>query len=477
MLTSGQLVCEKYRVGALLGEGGMGAVYEAVEEGTGRRVALKVMLRDKHDDATQLARFQREASVAGSIDTQHIARVFDAGIDPAEGTPFIAMERLDGEDVQHLVRRLGPVRPGLALRICAQACVGLAKAHEKSVIHRDIKSANVFVARQGDHYLAKLLDFGVAKTRRDPSSLDRLDRSRSLTQTGGLVGSPLYMSPEQAIGAKGIDERTDVFSLGTVLYEMLTGKTPHDRHDTLGRLIIAICQEPATHVQDLAPWVPASIAAIVHRALEINPGDRYPSALAMLDAIGDTLPDGWEIAGDALTVLSDAERRVIEPRVVVRRTREGVVSPLERTVPDDSGHGQMALARTSGRGAPLATARGRVVPVLGTLAGAGLAAFVIVSSRGRPPAAPASASVVAVEKPASAPEPAPLPAAASAEAAPPAASALAAPLKATAPLVRAPSARGPSPTTSAPRAGGPGAAGSPPAVTTARKLGTSDAFE
>ena len=341
MLSGGQVVDGKYRVGKLLGEGGMGAVYEATREPGGDTVALKVVLVEHAKDKNQLARFEREARAVASIESLHIAKLLDTGVDRATGRPYLAMERLVGDDVQKLVRRLGgPLRPTLALRIAAQACVGLAKAHESDIIHRDIKSANVFVAeREGGGHVVKLLDFGVAKIRKNPADLEA---SRSLTQTGGLVGSPLYMSPEQAIGTKTFDARTDVFSLGVVLYEMLTGRVPHEAHETLGRLIIAICQEPAEHVQSIAPWVPGPIAAIVHKALEIDPGDRYTPALAMLDAIGEVLEDGWELEAGALTPLTEAERATEEPRLTLPRARNGTGARLAMTPPD----GEVVLTRT-----------------------------------------------------------------------------------------------------------------------------------
>ncbi len=375
MLSDGQLVDGKYRVGPLLGEGGMGAVYEATEEGSGNVVALKVVLVEHAKDKIQLARFQREARAAAAIESRHIAKLIDAGVDAETGRPYLAMERLRGEDVQQLVRRLGPLPPRLALCIAAQACVGLAKAHDADIIHRDIKSANVYVAEAGDTRVVKLLDFGVAKMRRSPADLEA---SKSLTQTGGLVGSPLYMSPEQAIGAKTFDARTDIFSLGVVLFEMLTGRVPHERHDTLGRLIIAICQEPAAHVQGAAPWVPAPIAAIVHKALEIDPGDRYPSPIAMLDAIGEVLEDGWEIENATIRPLTVEERAVQEPRAVLPRAREA------QPAVGAGGDGDVALTRTDNghdttvRTHPRTMARRLAV---GTLAGVALVAGVAMMTR------------------------------------------------------------------------------------------------
>ncbi|HXK20267.1 MAG TPA: serine/threonine-protein kinase, partial [Polyangiaceae bacterium] len=244
----------KYRIERLLGEGGMGAVYGAVHVGTNRRVALKVISGDAARHGPEvIARFVREAKAAGAIDTQHIVQVLDFGVDEQQGVPYLAMEFLAGEDLEHLMERLGPLSPDLAMRIVAQACIGLQKAHEAGVVHRDIKPANLYLCRRdGGEFIIKILDFGIAKVK-----LDHLGSSENqkLTRTGSVLGSPRYMSPEQAKGLRSIDQRTDIWSLGAVLYQALTGRTPHHDLETLGQLIIAICSEAPAPVQDFAPWV------------------------------------------------------------------------------------------------------------------------------------------------------------------------------------------------------------------------------
>lgn len=304
----GQTLDNKYKIIRLLGQGAMGAVYEAEHTGTSRRVAVKVIIGDLGQNASLVARFQREAKAAGSIDTQHIAQVLDTGTDPTSGCPFMVMEFLAGEDAQELFLKTAPLRPDLALRMIAQACLGLQKAHEANVIHRDIKPANLFLAeRDGGEIVVKILDFGIAKIRQDQSA------DAGLTRTGSMLGSPLYMSPEQARGQKNIDHRTDVWSLGVVLYQALTGRTPHEDVQALGELIIAICSEEAPPLQDFAPWVSPEVVAIVHRALRFDPQGRYQSAADMLTDVKSCLPDGWSISTDSLTPLTDAERAVVAP--------------------------------------------------------------------------------------------------------------------------------------------------------------------
>ena len=273
----------KYRITELIGQGGMGTVFEAVHNGTGSRVAIKLIVsRDIKEEV--FVRFQREARAAGTIDSRHIVRVFDMGTDDISGSPYMVMERLVGEDLSQLMRRTGPLSPTVSCSLIAQAALGLAKAHESGVVHRDIKPANLFLHDGGDQgeVILKILDFGIAKV-----LMDVMQRSEEggLTRTGSMLGSPHYMSPEQAQGLRTIDQRSDIWSLGVVLYKMLAGQTPHAHLQTLGQVILAICSQPARSVQELAPWVPPEVARIVHRALQPDPGQRFQSAYEMYTAL------------------------------------------------------------------------------------------------------------------------------------------------------------------------------------------------
>jgi serine/threonine-protein kinase len=417
MLEEGQLVAGKYQVGPFLGEGGMGAVYEAVHVGTRRRVAIKVIIhKEAANNRTLVARFQREAVAAGTVDTQHIVQILDTGFDDDRGTPFMVMELLAGEDLAKLLQRLSPLPPELALRIVGQACVGLQKAHEASVIHRDIKSANLFLAeRDGGELIVKLLDFGIAKIRDD--SVSAAAGAMSLTRTGSVLGSPLYMSPEQAMGAKTVDHRADVWSLGVVLYEALTGRTPHQQYDTFGRLIIAICQEPTTPVQDLAPWVRPEIAAIAHKALRIRPEDRFASAEVMLAAIRTALGGSLTIERTMIDAVTAEERAVIRPRLVITGDESRKVSAFASTVSSD----EAMVGATAGGVSTTMKPRRRTAPVVigAAILAVGVAALGIArwsrSETSLPPSARTSAAIVApssadappVVAPASASPPAP----------------------------------------------------------------------
>ncbi|HVY47703.1 MAG TPA: serine/threonine-protein kinase, partial [Minicystis sp.] len=304
----GTVVDGRYEIRTLLGAGAMGAVYEAAHTGTGRRVAIKVINSgDVNKDQKLVGRFQREAKAAGAIDTQHITQVLDTGVDRESGLPFLVMELLRGEDLQNLFRRLGAIQPEFALRLVAQACIGLQKAHDAHVVHRDVKPANLFLSERDDGDLVvKLLDFGIAKVKMDQANETE---SAGLTKTGSMIGSPLYMSPEQALGSKSIDHRTDIWSLGVVLYQALTGRTPFQHIDALGQLIISICHEAAPPVQHFSPWVPDEVVQIVERAMMRDAGERYQSAAEMLDAVRTLLPGGWSITPDMLVPMTAEARR------------------------------------------------------------------------------------------------------------------------------------------------------------------------
>jgi serine/threonine protein kinase len=322
-----EIIGGKYRVLAQIGKGGMATVYSAVHVGTERHVAVKVMTAVAGDDdpdsssdpAGSLMRFEREARIAGNIDTQHVTRVFDTGVDPAHG-PFIVMELLAGDDLKDLIRRLGPLRPDLALRIVGQACIGVARAHAHGVVHRDVKASNLFLAAdEFGNRVVKVLDFGIAKGKLQ----ERVDASdpKTLTKTGAMLGSPHYMSPEQVLGTKALDHRADLWSLGIVLYKCLSARTPFDDRDTVGQIIVSIVQGAPPSVQDFAPWVAPEIASLIANALKARPDERFQSAQEMFEAIQALVPGGnLEITPAMLTPMSDEERQDVKPRHSTRIT-------------------------------------------------------------------------------------------------------------------------------------------------------------
>ena len=396
---------DKYEILAQLGAGGMGAVYEARHETTGRRVAIKVILGEIVPDEALIARFQREARAAGTIESRHIAQVLDAGKDAETGAPYLVMELLQGEDVDALVKREAPLPPALALRIVAQALAGLEKAHAANVVHRDIKPANLYLARtDGGQRVLKLVDFGIAKVRDDLAS----SREHALTQTSTLLGSPLFMSPEQARASKSVDGRADIWSIGTVLYQMLAGRAPHADAETLTELLLAICTSPVTPIQDRAPWIAPEIATIVARSLAIDVKDRYATAAEMRAAIAVIVPD-WQTIDEAMFVPLRASERALVAERAERAEQVGTSTGPNEPRPSFSGPGAHAvsahdetvsdggLSATKGSPPHPAGARSLVWPITVVVGAAALAVAVFLGTR--PHAEPMTTGVVAAPQP------------------------------------------------------------------------------
>jgi serine/threonine-protein kinase len=398
------LIDGKYQLVRRLGEGGMGAVFEARHRGTGRRVAVKVIAAASlAKNQEVVARFQREAMASGAIESQYIAQVLDTGIDPPTGSPYTVMELLTGEDLQQAMQRMGALTPDAALRVAAQACLGLRKAHESQVVHRDIKPANLYLAKREDDIVVKLLDFGIAKVKAD--QLAAASEKASLTATGAMIGSPLYMSPEQARGKKDIDHRTDIWSLGVVLYEALSGVTPYGHVDTVGELILQICSTPPRHIQDLAPWVPAEAAAVVHRALAMNPAHRFDSAAQMFDALRVLVPQGYSLSESTLVGMPQAARANVAPRLEISSglrappPSSDVISQPIAVASSGAGVGGGTMNGLENADTVLASRRSRMVVLVPLALGmAALGAFLVsrIVAPHHDGAAPAAASAPAI---------------------------------------------------------------------------------
>jgi serine/threonine-protein kinase len=388
----GQTIDGRYRVLRVLGQGGMGAVYDAEHTGTGRRVAVKVIHADMATKSEMVLRFQREARAAGSIETPHIVHVFDTGTDPETGVVYMAMELLRGEDLQQLIKRLGRLPPRLALKLVGQACLGLGAAHATGVIHRDIKPANLFLSYAPDGPVTvKVVDFGIAKIMVEPGD----GEEAALTRTGGMLGSPLYMSPEQATGRKTIDHRTDIWSLGVVLYQALAGRVPH-RAESLGALIMAICSEAIPPLQNDAPWVPPEVADLVHRTLLRDPAARPADTEALRRAIQELVPGPLTVHASELLPLTEGEAAQVAPRAALA----GGIVTGQNTIPSlsaDTGlaaaTGATGLSVSQGSAAPR---RSRIVPALAAVVALGGAAGAYTLLGGRKPPVVVTAVTTAV---------------------------------------------------------------------------------
>ena len=299
-----EVVGGRYEIVRLVGAGAMGRVYEARDQQTQRRVAIKMLKLERGDDDLP-ARFDREILATAQITSRHVVSVHDAGRTDT-GEPYMVMDFLDGEDLGVLVERLRIVPMDLALRIAAQVCDGLIAAHAVGVVHRDIKPSNLFLVAPtaSATRIVKILDFGVARLRMSGLEGDVTE----LTRTGSLIGSPLYMAPEQLRGVKDLDHRADVWSLGVVLYRMLCGTVPQAR-ESVADLLITVCSTPAPALRDRAPWLPKELGQMVHHALAIDAAARIPSARAFADELARWLPKGSAITAEMITPTEVAEIR------------------------------------------------------------------------------------------------------------------------------------------------------------------------
>ncbi len=282
----GKTIAGKYVLRRLLGKGGMGAVFEAEHVELGKRVAIKILraIHAGRGSTETAARFRREARAASAVDSEHIVDVFDVGEDAELGL-FMVMELLDGEDLGKLLRRVGRLEPTLALAIARQAALALDKAHAAGVVHRDLKPENVFLRARDLTVTVKLVDFGVAKLLRDV----RERASGGVTRAGSVLGTPSYMSPEQAMGLPEVDHRTDLYSLGALLYEMLVGAPAFPQKATYEQTIVAIVTEQPPRVGDNAS-VAAELDALVTRLMSRDPDARPTSAREVAELIDEVEP-------------------------------------------------------------------------------------------------------------------------------------------------------------------------------------------
>lgn len=268
----GAIVAGKYRIRRVVGAGSMGVVCEAEHLEIGKRLAIKLIDASLAGMKDIAQRFRQEARAASLVESQHIVQVFDVGADDALGL-YLVMEFLTGEDVAKLLVHEKRLPPDAAVRIAVQVARGLAKAHEAGVVHRDLKPANIFLCdREDDEPLVKILDFGISKV----IDASRAESKLKLTRAGTVVGTPQYMSPEQAQGFS-VDERTDVWALGLVLYEMLAGRPAYPEMPTYEQFIIHLVQNPPDPLRLVAPWVPAPLAQVVHEAIEHDLKQRIQS--------------------------------------------------------------------------------------------------------------------------------------------------------------------------------------------------------
>jgi serine/threonine-protein kinase len=266
--TPGVLIADRYEVEGLLGRGGMGAVVTARERSTGRRVAVKLMPPRATKSRAAVERFLREGRAASAVASENVVRVLEVGQD-ADGAPYIAMEHLEGATLGQLMKRRGPLPVDEALHYVLEACVAVAECHAVGIVHRDLKPENIMVLGQpGLDAAVKVLDFGVSKS----DWLEQAARLR-LTGTADVLGTPTHMSPEQVRSSKSVDTRTDIWALGVILYEALTGKPPF-LAENLPALCASIVSDEPIPPRERRPELPAALESVILHCLHKHPDGR-----------------------------------------------------------------------------------------------------------------------------------------------------------------------------------------------------------
>jgi eukaryotic-like serine/threonine-protein kinase len=303
----------RYEVESRLGEGGMATVFGGTDRVLGRKVAVKVLARQYARDRTSVERFRREAQAAAGLNHPNVVSVFDTGSD--DGVHYIVMEHVEGRTLADIIRQEGALPPARAAGIAIDVCRALSSAHEKGMVHRDVKPGNVLLTPDGG---VKVADFGIA----------RVASGEPLTATGSVLGTASYLSPEQATGGQ-IDARSDIYSLGCVLYEMLTGQTPF-AGDTPVSIAYKHVEEQPTAPSLVNRAVPPGMEAVVAKAMAKDPADRYQSTAHMASDIGAAAPAATPAQTEAVPAADRTELLPVSP--------DGPAStaPLPETVPREA---------------------------------------------------------------------------------------------------------------------------------------------
>ncbi|WP_394840471.1 serine/threonine protein kinase [Pendulispora rubella] len=326
----GDVIAGKFRVERVLAVGGMGVVFAAQHMIMGQRVAVKMLLPDALAVPSAVERFHREAQAAANIRNEHVVRIMDVGHTDT-GAPYIVMEYLVGSDLGELIERRKNIPIEEAVDYLLQACEAMADAHRIGIVHRDLKPGNVFLTRRSDNTpLIKVLDFGISKIGEEIMG----QKQWQLTRTHVMMGSPLYMSPEQIRNAKTVDRRSDIWSLGIILFELLTGQLPFD-----GETAISICAQvaadPPIPLRLLHPEMPEALEDVILRCLEKEPEHRYDDVAALAEALA---PFGSESArtsaARARRTLADESRMpTLNAARIKPEIRKQTPRPMAKTDP------------------------------------------------------------------------------------------------------------------------------------------------
>jgi serine/threonine-protein kinase len=396
-VASGELVAGRFRLEHELGRGGMGSVWRAHQVALDTPCAVKFIEGEGAALDEHRARFEREAKAAAQLRSPNVVQILDHGV--WEDRPYIAMELLEGEDLGRRLERLGKLANAETALVIAQVARALTKAHAAGIVHRDLKPDNVFLVQDDDREVAKVLDFGIAKTTTQLPALTK-------TRTGALLGTPYYMSPEQAKGTAAIDARSDLWSLAVIAFECVTGKRPFES-EALGDLFSKIMHDPVPIPSTVAPEVPPAFDRWWARASARPVDERFQSARELADALADAL--GVDGAGrrsrgpsgdDAASV---AAVSATTPRLTPSAAKQDALAVTEAAPPSPAGHGSAPTFGGQARASeePRSRSLRGVAVAVGLTVTLGAALFVARGLRSGPDATPGSP-----EPPTSAPPPA-----------------------------------------------------------------------
>ena len=407
----GDILLGKYRVEDIIGIGGMGRVVRATHLYLHQSVAIKILLPTMAESSSTVERFLREAQATVKLRNEHIARVMDVGTMP-DGVPFMVMEFLEGFDLNQILRHHGPQLAQPVVDLVLQACEGISEAHALGIIHRDIKPSNFFITRRPDgSNLLKILDFGISKT---PMSAHGVSE---LTGTQTVVGTPTYMAPEQMRTARSTDPRSDIWSMGVVMYQMLVGRPPFEA-ETYAELVLKVGTEPPAPMLGIV--LPPGLDAIVFRCLEKDPNARIQNVgdlARMLAPYASDPISAQQSAERATRILTQPKDRMSLSQVSVGMGSGGMgLTPPPNATPHSwnkssvgGAAGQLGISGTK----VVRGGRGLVIAGVAALCiGAGVGGFVLASSTHKsssPEITPAAQPVATSPAPSPSPTPAPAP--------------------------------------------------------------------
>src|SRR6187549_2213176 len=317
----GQVVAQKYRVDRFIGQGGMGVVVAGFHLELDQAVAIKFLVTESGLESEGAERFRREARAAAKIHSEHVARVFDIGL-LDERVPYMVMELLNGNDLEHEIDRRGALPVAEATGYLLQAIDAVAEAHSAGIVHRDLKPTNLFLAQRADgSRIVKVLDFGISK-----SLGSGREREIALTRTAAFVGSPLYMSPEQMRSARDVDARADVWALGAILYVMVTGQLPHPG-SSLPEVCLAVMNTMPRPVKDFVTDAPDELEPILMKCMAKEPAQRYASVAELAEQLLPFAPE-WHLVVERATRLLGGAPAGSYPPSFARSSNTPVVSSV-----------------------------------------------------------------------------------------------------------------------------------------------------